>query len=306
MRAGRALTVPLAALAYLAAVALAAAPADGQQVLRMSTARQVGGEEAVEMKLRYGAGRLTVGAAEEGLLYEARLRYDSDSFQPLRSYRVSEGTARVELGLENRDGEGLSFGWNDVGDVDLGDLEDTDASDGRLEVGLSREVPTSLEVEAGATESTLRLGGLPIRRLAVKTGASETEVHFDRPNPVRMERLEFNLGAASLEATGLGHAGAETIVVEGAVGEVTLDFTGEWTRDARASVEMGLGSLTLRIPSDLGVRIRRKGLLSSFSGLGLEKADDGSYRSADWDRAAHHLDLEVETAFGNVEVEVVD
>lgn len=301
MRPGRSLIfVPLAALA------LTAVPVDAQDVLRMTTARQVAGQEAVQMDVRYGAGRLVVGPAEEGLLYEARLRYDGRQFRPLRGYRLSGGVARVQLGLESRNGEGLNFDWSDLDDVDLEGLEDGDAADGRLEVGLSREVPTDLEVEAGATEGRFRLGGVPLTRLTVKTGASETEISFDRPNPVRMERMDLRVGAASLEATGLGNAGAETIVVEGAVGEVTLDFTGEWTRDAEARVKMGLGSLTLRIPSDLGVRIEKKGLLSSFSALGLEKADDGSYRTADWDEAAHHLDLEVETAFGNIEVEVVD
>lgn len=301
MRPGRSLiVVPLAALA------LTSVPVDAQDVLRMTTARQVGGQEAVEMDVRYGAGRLVVGPAEEGLLYEARLRYDGSHFRPLRSYRLSDGVARVELGLENRNGEGLNFDWTDLDDVDLEGLEDGDAADGRLEVGLSREVPTALEVEAGATEGRFRLGGVPLTRLTVKTGASETGISFDRPNPVGMERMDLRVGAASLEATGLGNARAETISVEGAVGEVTLDFTGEWARDAEARVKMGLGSLTLRIPSDLGVRIEKKGLLSSFSGLGLEKADDGSYRTADWNEATHHLDLEVETAFGNIEVEVVD
>ena len=293
-------------LAALALIVLASAPAGAQEVLRMSTARQVGSEEAVEMQIRYGAGRLVVDRAEAGLLYQADLRYHSGRFRPLRSYEVADGTARVRLGLESRDGDGLHLDFSDLDDIDLGELEGAGDADGRLQVGLSREVPTSLDVETGATEGTFRLGGVPLRRLAVRTGASETRVEFDRPNPVPMERLEFKLGAASLEAAGLGNAGARTIVVEGAVGEATLDFTGEWSRDAEARVKMGLGSLTLVIPDDLGVRIHRSGLLSSFSGLGLERADDGSYRTPDWERAEHHLDLTVDAAFGNIEVEVLD
>lgn len=299
----RSMTAPALALAALALTSL---PAGAQETLRMTTARQASGEEAVEMQIRYGAGRLTVEPAEPGLLYQADLRYDGGKFRPLRSYELADGTARVELGLKSRNGEGLDLDWSDLDDVDLGELEDADAADGRLEVGLSREVPTSLEVEAGASEGTFRLGGVPLRRLHLKTGASETEIEFDRPNPVPMERLEIELGAASLEARGLGNAGARTIVINGAVGEATLDFTGRWSRDAEARVKMGLGSLTLRIPSDLGVRIHRSGLLSSFSGLGLEKADDGSYRTPGWSSAEHRLDLTVDAAFGDIEVEVVD
>lgn len=302
-------TVPPALTALLAALALASVPASGQEVLRMSTARQVSDQKAVEMEVQYGAGQLEVRPAEEGLLYQATLRYDGRHFRPIRRYRLSDGTARVELGLEGRDGEDLDLDWSDLDDLDdldLSGLEAGDASDGRLEVGLSREVPTSLEVAAGATEGTLRLGGLPLRRLSLETGASETEIEFDRPNPVPMEELRIQLGAARLEATGLGNAGATSILVEGAAGDVVLDFTGQWSRRAEARIKMGLGSLTLRIPDDLGVRLEKSGLLSSFSGLGLEKAGDGTYRTPNWEDTEHRLDLTVDAAFGSIDVEVVD
>lgn len=291
--------------AALALLLLGPAVAAAQEPLRMTTARQVGTEETVEMEIRYGAGSLTVGAAESGLLYQASLRYDGREFSPVRSYRLSDGTARVRLGVETIDGESFDFDWDELSDIDLDRLE-SDAYEGRLEVGLSREVPTELAVDVGATESTFRLGGVPLRSFRLNTGASETEIDIDRPNPVPMETLEIQLGAASLEARGLGNAGAESIVVKGAVGDLTLDFTGSWSRDAEARVKVGLGSLTLRIPSDLGVKLEKSGLLSSFSGLGLEEAPDGSYRTPNWQRAEHHLALDVETAFGSVDVEVVD
>lgn len=291
--------------AALALLLLGPAVAPAQEPLRMTTARQVGTEETVEMEIRYGAGSLTVGAAESGLLYQASLRYDGREFSPVRSYRLSDGTARVRLGVETIDGGSFDFDWDELSDIDLDRLE-SDAYEGRLEVGLSREVPTELAVDVGATESTFRLGGVPLRSFRLNTGASETEIDIDRPNPVPMEALEIQLGAASLEARGLGNAGAESIVVKGAVGDLTLDFTGSWSRDAEARVKVGLGSLTLRIPSDLGVKLEKSGVLSSFSGLGLEKAPDGSYRTPNWQRAEHHLVLDVETAFGSVDVEVVD
>ena len=110
--------------------------------------------------------------------------------------------------------------------------------------------------------------------------------------------LEFSPGVR-LEVLG-------ELRVEGAVGDVTLDFTGEWRRDMDASVKVGVGSLTLRIPSDVGVRLRKSSLLSSFSGFGLEEADDGSYRSENWSEAEHRLELSVDAAFGSIDVEQVD
>lgn len=300
------LAVLLGLLVATAAVAPAAGQESDSEPLRMTTARQVGGERAVEMRVEYGAGTLVIGPAEEGLLYEAVLRYDGSAFEPVRRYRLNDGRARVELGLEGGDHDvKLDWDWDflDVGDLDLEGMNE--GGGGHMEIGLSRSVPTDLEVLTGASSGTLRLGGLPLSRLRLATGASETTVSFDDPNPVSMDRLEVKVGAASLELRHLGNARAEEMSFEGAVGEVLLDFTGEWRSDARARIKMGLGSLRLRIPDDIGVRVRKSSLLSSFSGLGLEKADDGTYRTANWETAEHHLDLTVDAAFGSIDVEVV-
>lgn len=300
--------------ALLAALALGAGAsgpaaaqdeADGDR-LRMTSARQVGGERSLEMTVEYGAGTLVVAPAEEGLLYEASMTYDASVFEPVRRYRVDDGAARLVLGLRGENGDvDLSLDWDglQLGDMDLDELDR--GGGGRLEVGLSRSVPTDLEVLTGASSGTLRLGGLPLTRFRLATGASETTVSFDEPNPRGMDRLEVKAGAASLELRGLGNARASEMRFEGMVGEVVLDFTGQWDRNAAATVKMGLGALTLRIPDDLGVRVRKSSLLSSFSGLGLERAADGSYRSANWEDAAHQLDLTVDAAFGSIDVEVV-
>lgn len=307
---GRALA--LGSLLLLATAALfapprpAAAQEGASEPLRMKTARQVSGERAVRMKVEYGAGELLVEPAEEGLLYQATLHYDGSVFEPVRSYRLSDGVAIVELGMKGEAGDvHLDFDWSDLdlGDLRFGDFEG--GSGGRLEVGISRTIPTDLEVLTGASTGELRLGGLPLSRLRLATGASETTVSFDEPNPGRMDRLEVKAGAASLELRELGNARADEMRFEGAVGDVLLDFTGEWQRDARATIKMGLGSLKLRIPDDLGVQVRKSSLLSSFSGLGLRKAADGSYRTPNWSSASHHLELEVDAAFGSIEVEVV-
>ena len=300
-------TIAGLALAVLSASGGPAAAQEGAaEPLRMKTARQVSGERSVRMKIEYGAGELLVEPAEEGLLYQATLRYDGSVFEPVRSYRLADGVAVVELGMKGEAGDvHLDFDWSDLdlGDLRFGGLEG--GSGGRLEVGISRSVPTDLEVLTGASSGEMRLGGLPLSRLRLATGASETTVTFDEPNPARMDRLEVKAGAASLELRELGNARAAEMRFEGAVGDVLLDFTGEWQRDARATIKMGLGSLRLRIPDDLGVQVRKSSLLSSFSGLGLQKADDGSYRTPNWSSASHHLELDVDAAFGSIEVETV-
>lgn len=298
-----------ATLAGLTAVLLTVPrAASGQEWLEMTTARQAAGEEAVSVSVVYGAGRLSVGAAEEGLLYRARMRYDAGSFRPVRDFERTGDGARVRLGVEGRGEDralGLDLDWDslDLSPLSLGNLDLDGGEAGEVDVGLSRGVPTRLDVRVGAAENTMVLGGLPLEGLRVATVASETLVTFDRPNPVTMEEMEIRAGAADLEVRGVGNARVRRIRVENAVGEVTLDFSGRWARNTTASVKTGLGAVTLRIPAGLGVKLEKSTVLSSFSGLGLERAEDGSYRSGNWDEAEHRLRLEVDAAFGSIDVE---
>ena len=117
------------------------------------------------------------------------LRYDEDKFTPVREYDADAGVLR--LGLRSLHGHtSLSRGHGD----------ETPS----LDIALTPEVPLTLRVEVGAAESDVELGGLQLRRLAYKTGASESHVRFSRPNPVECDALTFEVGAAEFTATGLG------------------------------------------------------------------------------------------------------
>lgn len=297
---------PIAAACLVPLLAAFPGPAEAQDWLETTTTRQASSEDSVAVRVEYGAGRFTLEPGGPDLLYRARIRYDSERFRPLRDYSRVDGTARVRLGLGSR-GDGKDFDWSDLGDLSLGDLDDLDDSDfdgSRMELQLGRRVPVDLDVAIGAAESTLRLGGVPLTGLSLTTGASETRVRFDEPNPARMDRLVVRSGAASLDVVGLGNAAARRMRFESGVGELTLDFTGRWTRDAEVSVKMGVGELRLRVPRDLGVQVRKSTLLSSFSALGFEKVGD-RYRTENWDEADHHLELQIDAAFGSIDVTVV-
>ena len=85
------------------------------------------------------------------------------------------------------------------------------------------------------------------------------------------------------------------------MGAITLWFTGEWAQDADVSIDMGLGSLDLRFPEGLGVRLRKDSFLTSLDSQGLVKQGDWYY-SLDWDDADHKVTIDLDAAFGSVTV----
>ena len=268
-----------------------ATPALGQEWMEMRSIRQVGDETALNVEVEFAAGEMILRPAQSGDLYDVELVYEADSFEPLREWRREAGVGFLKVGI-------------DADHLDLGEWKEMDRAPARLELALGTETPTALTIMVGAAESDLELGGVALTGLKLHTGASETRLRFDRPNPVRMDHMELRVGAADFEVQQLGNARFDSFDFAGGVGDVTLDFSGEWEGDSTARVKLTLGSLKLLIPADIGVRITKSTVLTSFETSGFQKID-GGYESDNWDEAGAHLQLHIDTKFGSVEVERV-
>lgn len=299
-----------AAAATLLLLALPAGVRAQEMTEVRSARRAVNQVERMDVEIEYAAGRITVERADPGYLYQKYVRYDASRIEPSSDWTRESGVGRLRLGIRGQEDLQI-LSWDEDGGVDIdlrgiGGIGDLSEASSTLELALSRSVATDLSLSIGAAESTLHLGGLPLTSLSLETGASETELTFDRPNPERMDRLEIEAGAASLRTRSLGNARFGELRLQGGVGDVRLDFTGAWTRDATATVEVGLGSLRLIFPEELGVRIRRESFLASFDvPTGFERTDDG-YRSENWSSAEHRLTLDLTSALGSVRVSVRD
>lgn len=267
----------------LAGLILALAPpaVDAQDWRDMTSFRQLSDEARMDVRVRYGAGELMIRAGDPGELYRANLQYDAEVFDPKIEYRRGD----LEIGVEGRNGK----------------LRLRNTKAGELRLQLSPQVPLEMDLDFGAVEADLDLTGLQVASLDVETGASETRLRFGEANPVSCDRLEIAMGAAAFTARGLGHAGCRDMKVEGGVGDLTLEFDGAWPRDIEADITMALGSVTLVVPEDIGVRIDKDTFLISFDRSRFYKRGS-SYYSDNWDSASRRLTLHMEGAFGSINV----
>ena len=270
-------------------VMVATLPLWAQQTWRtMTSARQMAGERRLEVDVTYGAGTLRVEPERGNLLYRMEMRYDENAVRPVSAYDRARGTLR--LGIDWRDGRRQSGDRN---------------GDGRATIALTPSVPMGLDLEFGAGKADVALGGLALESVDISTGASETRVSFDRPNRVEARAVKLESGASSLRVTGLANARAARIEFDGGVGETTLDFGGTWTRSTSASVKMGIGSVNLRLPRNVGIRIEKDSFLTSFDSRGLVKRGKAWY-SPNYERAAHKLDIDIDAAIGSIDVQWID
>jgi hypothetical protein len=279
------------ALALAAGPALASAdPLHAQTWRTLSSARQRAGERSLDVQMEYGAGTLRVQPATGGLLYRLEMRYDEDHFRPETEYDAAHTSLRVEM--DGREGHHDRPRRNRM-------------QGGTSTLSLAPEVPVRLDLKFGAGDANLDLGGLALRRLRLSTGASDTHVAFATPNRVDAEEVRLEAGAAQITVTGLGNTHASLIRFEGGVGDATLDFGGQWTHDAEARLQMGIGSRKLRFPRGLGVRIHKDSFLSSFDHPGMVQRGDDWY-STNWDHATRKVTIDIDAAMGSIDVEWMD
>ncbi len=274
-------------LLVAAAVAALVAPRAGaaQDWRTLTVSREATGERHLDVRIKYGAGTLTVGPAQDGVLYRMHLRYDRDRFKP----QVEFEAGKLRLGVDQ-----------------LGHSVHLDEkSGGQMQIALTRSVPMAVDLEFGAVRADLDLGGLSLTSLSLSTGASKSTLDISQPNRVGMSKATLDVGAADFTARHLGNLNASHIDVSTGVGSVILGFGGDWQRDASVSLSMGIGSMELRFPRGLGVRLHKDSFLTSVDAQGLVKRGD-AYYSPDWDRAARKIDVDLDAAFGSVHVVWID
>src|SRR5262245_27180653 len=266
------------------AVAVSVLPAAAQDWRTITTLRRFAGEDVLHVNVEYGAGRLVITPGAANSLYRATLRYDANVYRPLNSYNDGE----LNIGIT---GGKISGSRN--------------MKAGRLDLALGTAVPLDLALKFGAAEADLELGGLRLQKATIQTGASDTNVRISRPNPVTCTTARFEVGAARFEAEGLRNLNCEDLSFSGGVGDVALDFTGNWRTDGTVDIDMGLGSLTLRLPKGLGVSVHKSSVLASFDSQGLIKRGQ-VYYSEGFDKSERKLNINIDAALGSIKVLWVD
>jgi len=261
--------------------AVSAPPLHAQSMRTVTMSRQIEDRNEVQVDVEYGVGRFSVRPVGEGLLYRMNLSYDEDRFEPVAEY----SSHRLDVGVRS------------LRRTHLGGSRQS----GELQLELGRGVPMDLDLEFGAVHAEIDLGGLTLTDLDLSTGASESVIEISEPNPEVIESASFEVGAADFTLHDLGNLNAQRIEVDAGVGSLKLWLDGDWRRDSRLTIDMGLGALELHVPEGLGIQLRKDSFFTALDSEGLVKRGD-NYESLDWNDAEHQVTIDLDAAFGSVKV----
>ena len=124
----------------------------------------------------------------------------------------------------------------------------------RVKVYLPPEVPLVLSIRVSRGQHDVDLSGLAVTQLEFDAAMGQTNLVFREPNPVELELMSLESGQGQLRVRGLGHANPRVLRFRGSMGDSRLDFGGQSRGTTRATIQVSMGSVRIRLPSDRSVR----------------------------------------------------
>lgn len=126
----------------------------------------------------------------------------------------------------------------------------------------------------------------------------EWEVRLNERVPMEL-RIKLGAGTSRLELGGLA---LRELDIELGAGETEVDLTGDWKSDLRASIEGGVGTAKVRLPTDVGVRVEAETGIGEVSVRGL--AEDGrAYVNKAYGKSPVTLRINVKSGIGTIRLE---
>jgi hypothetical protein len=163
------------------------------------------GAERARVRLKFGAGRLRVGAGVGSTMLI------DGSFAGGLDHKVKQegDTLVLDMRLPDQGFPGVILPWN------WGQWAGFEWT-----FGLNNEIQLELDVDTGASDARLDLEDLKVTDLRLETGASSTEITL--PANAGFTRVEIDAGAASVRLRVPSEVAAR-IKTEGALVGVTID-----------------------------------------------------------------------------------
>lgn len=255
------------------------------------------GEASLHADLDLALGRVVVGKAEPGFLFQAEVALEDEGMVPEMTYERDGTTGHLNLGFESggKSGNGLTVRGFNI------------PEENEWLLFFSDRVALDLAFELGMTEAELDLTGLRVEQLSVESGMAKTVLAFEELNPVTMANLSIEAGMTKFVGRKLGNARFEHFTLEGGAGSFELDFTGgPLPAGAEAEIEVGVSSLHVVLPQDAPVILYAPDswLARVEVPNGFVKRGKGLWHSERVQREEDAFVIRIEAGMGSVAVNV--
>lgn len=135
----------------------------------------------------------------------------------------------------------------------------------------------------------------PFHNIGPGTGQNFWDLHLNDRVPLDL-RVHLGAGNGTLKLNGMA---VRLLEVEMGFGELKLDLGGPWDHDLEAHIRGGIGQATVRLPREVGVRVKASGGIGGITVQGLRE-HDGYYVNDAYDKLGVRLRIDISGGIGHI------
>jgi len=187
-------------------------------------------------------------------------------------------------------------------EMGAGNLQVTGGAEKLLEADFTYNV-AKLKPEVRYTDDTLvvrqpDISGLPDLR-GITDFRNEWGLRLSDEVPMDLS-VDLGGGVGDLQLAGLSLTGLDVSL---GAGEYTIDLSGDWARDLDVTINTGAANTILRLPRDVGARVRVESGPNIIDATGLTQ-DGNVYTNAAYGVSAVTLLIDMQPGIGTITLEV--
>lgn len=217
-----------------------------------------GSSTGTQLNLEFIAGDLNLAPGAKGFLASGTATFNAVEFEP----NVQAGESSYTLRAGELEIKGIPVCPEDVKNEWNVKLANT---------------PMSLNINTGAYNGSLELGGLSLEKLSISEVGADVTVSFSAPNRVEMSTFAYSTGGSTVQLKGLANANFAQMTFDSGAGDYTLSFDGDLQRDASVTVESGAATVNILVPAGVNSRLTFEGGLTTINTSGAWKQNETIY-----------------------------
>lgn len=245
----------------------------------------LGEVDSLKVRIKFGAGRLDLTSGKEDF-FEGDFQYENSILKPHINYKVLGEVGLLNLSQSIKKDISLPWPYKNIWNLKL-----------------PSNIPLQLYIYSATYNGNIDLTNLRIENFYLNSGASQTNIIFNKPNLVDLKNINIKTGASTVKIIGLANANFDEMNFTGGAGSYTFDFSGKLTKKSKVNINTGAAKIILKIPSNTGTKIIFRDFPASKLDIrGFIKINDQTYISPEYGKSDVELDIEIKGGLVDVEV----
>ena len=254
--------------------------------------------DALRVYFDCSIGNLTMRPSNNRYIITGKIEFNTALSKPVISLTDKNNISRLDLSI--KPDKAIS---NDNSKSLINSLIEDGNDNYKINFQMPTKIATDMNLNFGLGKIDLDFTGLRISQLFIDCGLSDVSLINTKSNIVDCEKVHIATGIADFNSLGLGNFNASKYIFDVGMGSAEIDMSGSANRNSSLTIDVSIGSLELKLPSNTNIELTIKNnMLSSLNVNGLISLGDGKYNSKEKQKRWATMKAEISVGLGSVDI----